>query len=112
MKKPTTALHLTRAVLIGEVLQIWSYNDNLVCRLQTQIEDGNFLVNAVIPKGAKLGVQIEKGTLLQVTGAIRNDEVEKPLARLITEELPKNLYTATVKLIYTQVYASSWQVIE
>ena len=112
MKKSNAALHLNHAVLIGEVLQSWSYDDNLVCRLQTQIEDGNFLVNAVIPKGAKLGIQIEKGTLLQVTGAIRNDEVEKPLVRLITEEVPKNLYTATVKLIYTQVYASSWQVIE
>lgn len=104
--------HLNTVFLLGEVLQSWSYDDNFICRLQTKTAGGsNYLVNVVIPNGTKLGIHLENGSQLQVTGAIRNDEVEKPLTRLVKEPLPENLREKKVMQIYTQVYASSWQVI-
>lgn len=107
----TIIQHINTAFLVGEVLQSWSYDDNLICRLRTDTDDGNFLVNVVIPKGVKLGIQLKQGTLLQVTGVIRNDEVEKTLGRLVKFSLPEKLREKKVMQIYTQVYASSWQVI-
>ena len=107
----TIVQHINTSLLIGEVIQVWSYDDNVICRLQTNTLDGNFLVNVVIPNGVKLGIRLKNGALLQVTGTIRNDEVEKTLDRLVKFPLPSDLLGKKVMQIYTQVYASSWQVI-
>ena len=107
----TIVQHINTSLLIGEVIQVWSYDDNVICRLQTNTDDGNFLVNVILPRGVKMGVKIEVGTVLQVIGVIRNDEVEKSLSRLVKGSLPEELKERKVMQIYTQVYASSWQVI-
>ena len=104
--------------VIGQVIQTWTYSDDIVCRLSMkrasfeQPGQNSDLVNVVIPGAVKQGITIKKGALLHVVGFIRNEDREVPLSKLTNAELPEGLKNLKIKQIVTQVFASRWQLLD
>lgn len=112
--------HANHVLLIGQVIQTWTYSNDRMCRVQMTraafqpLVDGSArdLVNVVLPEAVTRGVIVKKGDELHITGFIRNEDREVSLASIAGNiELPEQLKDLKVRQIVTQVYATSWQIV-
>jgi hypothetical protein len=111
---------VNHVILIGTVLQTWSFGNDRGVRLQMRRpaffpvrSDGpSDLVNVTLPEAVTRGQMIKEGDELHVTGFIRNSDRETSLASIAKGiNLPDELKKTKVKQIVTEVVAVQWQII-
>ena len=112
--------HVNHVILIGTVLQAWSFGNDRGIRLRMRRpaffpvrSDGpSDLVNVVLPEAVTRGQVVREGDELHVTGFVRNADRETPLASIAKGmKLPDELKKAKVKQIVTEVVAVQWQIL-
>lgn len=109
--------HANHVILIGKVLQTWTYDNNRIVRLQMKRSaflpkraDGNSdLVNIVLPDAVSKGQVVSIGSELHVAGFIRSEDREVLLSSLM-KEVPQELRDLKVKQIVTEVLALEWEI--
>jgi len=112
--------HVNQVVLVGKVLQTWTFEQDRGTRLQMrrpvflpQRSDGpSDLVNVILPDAVARGQVVNEGDELHVEGFIRNSDREVALSTLVKDEdLPEKWQKTRVKQIVTEVVATNWQII-
>lgn len=108
--------HVNHVILIGKVLQTWTYDGNRIARVQMKrssfqpkrAEGNSDLVNVVLPDAVSKGQVVSVGNELHVQGFIRSEDREVALASLM-KEVPQELRDLKVKQIVTEVVAMEWE---
>ena len=108
--------HVNHVVLIGKVIQTWTYDNNRIARIQmkraafqTKRAEGNSdLVNVVLPDAVSKGQVVSVGDELHVQGFIRSEDREVALSSLM-KEVPQELRDVKVRQIVTEVWAQEWE---
>jgi hypothetical protein len=112
--------HVNHVILIGTVLQTWSFANDRGVRLQMRRpaffpvrSDGpSDLVNVILPEAVTRGQSVKEGDELHITGFVRNADRETSLASIAKDvKLPEELKKVKVKQIVTEVVAVEWQII-
>ena len=112
--------HVNHVVLVGRVLQTWTYENDrgvrLLMRRATFLplrSDGpSDLVNVILPEAAARGQVVKENDELHITGFIRNADREVTLASIARGiELPYELKKTRIRQIVTEVVAVDWQII-
>ncbi len=112
--------HVNHVILVGTVLQTWSYGNDRAVRLQMRRpaffpvrSDGpSDLVNVILPEAVTRGQKVEAGDELHITGFVRNADRETSLASIAKGlKLPEELKSMKVKQIVTEVVAVEWQML-
>ena len=112
--------HVNHVILIGTVLQTWSFGNDRGVRLQMRRpaffpvrSDGpSDLVNVILPEAVTRGQSVKEGDELHVMGFVRNADRETSLASIAKDvKLPDELKKVKVKQIVTEVVAVEWQII-
>ena len=112
--------HVYHVILIGTVLQTWSFANDRGVRLQMRRpaffpvrSDGpSDLVNVILPEAISRGQSIQTGDVLHVMGFVRNADRETSLVSIAKDvKLPDELKKVKVKQIVTEVVAVEWQII-
>jgi len=112
--------HVNHVILVGRVLQTWTYENDrgvrLLMRRATFLplrSDGpSDLVNVILPEAAARGQVVKENDELHITGFIRNADREVTLASIARGiELPGELKKARIRQIVTEVVAVDWQII-
>jgi hypothetical protein len=112
--------HVNHVILVGRVLQTWTYENDrgvrLLMRRATFLplrSDGpSDLVNVILPEAAARGQVVKENDELHITGFIRNADREVSLASISKGlVLPIDLKKAKIKQIVTEVVAVDWQII-
>jgi hypothetical protein len=112
--------HVNHVILVGRVLQTWTYENDrgvrLLMRRATFLplrSDGpSDLVNVILPEAAARGQVVKENDELHITGFIRNADREVTLASIARGiELPSELKKTRIRQIVTEVVAVEWQII-
>ena len=112
--------HVNHVILVGRVLQTWTYENDrgvrLLMRRATFLplrSDGpSDLVNVILPEAAARGQVVKENDELHITGFIRNADREVTLASIARGiELPNELKKTRIRQIVTEVVAVDWQII-
>ena len=112
--------HVNHVILIGTILQTWSFANDRGVRLQMRRpaffpvrSDGpSDLVNVILPEAVTRGQSVKEGDELHITGFVRNADRETSLASIAKDvKLPEELKKVKVKQIVTEVVAVEWQII-
>jgi hypothetical protein len=112
--------HVNHVILVGRVLQTWTYENDrgvrLLMRRATFLplrSDGpSDLVNVILPEAAARGQVVKENDELHITGFIRNADREVTLASIARGiELPSELKKTRIRQIVTEVVAVDWQII-
>ena len=112
--------HVNHVILVGRVLQTWTYENDrgvrLLMRRATFLplrSDGpSDLVNVILPEAAARGQVVKENDELHITGFIRNADREVTLASIAKGiELPYELKKTRIRQIVTEVVAVDWQII-
>jgi hypothetical protein len=112
--------HVNHVILVGRVLQTWTYENDrgvrLLMRRATFLplrSDGpSDLVNVILPEAAARGQVVKENDELHITGFIRNADREVTLASITKGiELPYELKKTRIRQIVTEVVAVDWQII-
>ena len=112
--------HVNHVILVGRVLQTWTYENDrgvrLLMRRATFLplrSDGpSDLVNVILPEAAARGQVVKDNDELHITGFIRNADREVTLASITKGiELPYELKKTRIRQIVTEVVAVDWQII-
>jgi hypothetical protein len=112
--------HVNHVILVGRVLQTWTYENDrgvrLLMRRATFLplrSDGpSDLVNVILPEAAARGQVVKENDELHITGFIRNADREVTLASMTKGiELPYELKKTRIRQIVTEVVAVDWQII-
>jgi hypothetical protein len=112
--------HVNHVILVGRVLQTWTYENDrgvrLLMRRATFLplrSDGpSGLVNVILPEAAARGQVVKENDELHITGFIRNADREVTLASIARGiELPYELKKTRIRQIVTEVVAVDWQII-
>ena len=112
--------HVNHVILVGRVLQTWTYENDrgvrLLMRRATFLplrSDGpSDLVNVILPEAAARGQVVKENDELHITGFIRNADREVTLASIARGiELPYELKKTRIRQIVTEVVAVDWQII-
>ena len=112
--------HVNHVILVGRVLQTWTYENDrgvrLLMRRATFLplrSDGpSDLVNVILPEAAARGQVVNENDELHITGFIRNADREVTLASITKGiELPTELKKTRIRQIVTEVVAVDWQII-
>jgi hypothetical protein len=112
--------HVNHVILVGRVLQTWTYENDrgvrLLMRRATFLplrSDGpSDLVNVILPEAAARGQVVKENDELHITGFIRNADREVTLASIARGiELPSDLKKTRIRQIVTEVVAVNWQII-
>ena len=112
--------HVNHVILVGRVLQTWTYENDrgvrLLMRRATFLplrSDGpSDLVNVILPEAAARGQVVKENDELHITGFIRNADREVTLASITKGiELPTELKKTRIRQIVTEVVAVDWQII-
>jgi hypothetical protein len=112
--------HVNHVILVGRVLQTWTYETDrgvrLLMRRATFLplrSDGpSDLVNVILPEAAARGQVVKENDELHITGFIRNADREVTLASMTKGiELPYELKKTRIRQIVTEVVAVDWQII-
>ena len=112
--------HVNHVILVGRVLQTWTYENDrgvrLLMRRATFLplrSDGpSDLVNVILPEAAARGQMVKENDELHITGFIRNADREVTLASITKGiELPYELKKTRIRQIVTEVVAVDWQII-
>ena len=109
--------HANHVILIGKVIQTWTYNGNRIARLQMKrsafqpkrAEGNSDLVNVVLPDAVSKGQVVSIGDELHVTGFIRSEDREMALGALMND-VPAELKEVKIKQIVTEVWAAEWEI--
>lgn len=109
--------HINHVILIGKVIQTWTYDNNRIARIQMKRSsflpkrsDGNSdLVNVVLPDAVSKGQVVSVGDELHVIGFIRSEDREVALSSVL-KDVPAILKETKIKQIVTEVWASEWQI--
>jgi hypothetical protein len=110
--------HVNHVILIGKVIQTWTYDGNRIARIQMKrssfqpkrAEGNSDLVNVVLPDAVSKGQVVSVGDELHVTGFIRSEDREVALSSLM-KEVPLELRDLKVKQIVTEVVALEWEIV-
>lgn len=110
--------HINHVILIGKVIQTWTYDGNRIARIQMKrssfqlkrAEGNSDLVNVVLPDAVSKGQVVSVGEVLHVTGFIRSEDREILLSSLM-KEIPDELKEIKIRQILTEVIALNWQII-
>ena len=112
--------HVNHVILVGRVLQTWTYENDrgvrLLMRRATFLplrSDGpSDLVNVILPEAAARGQVVKENDELHITGFIRNADREVTMASIAKGiELPYELKKTRIRQIVTEVVAVDWQII-
>ncbi|MGB8215497.1 MAG: hypothetical protein WCE68_18250 [Anaerolineales bacterium] len=112
--------HVNHVILVGKVLQTWSFEDDRGVRLQMRraafqpprADGPSDLVIVILPGAIPRGQQVSEGDELHIEGFIRNTEREVLLSSLAKGiDIPANLKKTRVKQLVTEVVAINWQII-
>ena len=112
--------HVNHVILVGRVLQTWTYENDrgvrLLMRRATFLplrSDGpSDLVNVILPEAAARGQVVKENDELHITGFIRNADREVTLASIAKGiEIPYELKKTRIRQIVTEVVAVDWQII-
>ena len=112
--------HVNHVILVGRVLQTWTYENDrgvrLLMRRATFLplrSDGpSDLVNVILPEAAARGQVVKENDELHITGFIRNADREVTLTSITRGiELPSELKKTRIRQIVTEVVAIDWQII-
>jgi hypothetical protein len=112
--------HVNHVILVGRVLQTWTYENDrgvrLLMRRATFLplrSDGpSDLVNVILPEAAARGQVVKENDELHISGFIRNADREVTLASIAKGiELPSEVKKARIRQIVTEVVAVDWQII-
>ena len=112
--------HVNHVILVGRVLQTWTYENDrgvrLLMRRATFLplrSDGpSDLVNVILPEAAARGQVVKENDELHITGFIRNADREVTLASITKGiEIPYELKKTRIRQIVTEVVAVDWQII-
>ncbi len=112
--------HVNHVILVGRVLQTWTFENDRGIRLQMRRpvfvpprSDGpSDLTNVILPEAVSRGQVVREGDELHVEGFLRNAEREVQLASLLKkEDLPAKWQKTRVRQIVTEVIATNWQII-
>ena len=112
--------HVNHVILVGRVLQTWTYENDrgvrLLMRRATFLplrSDGpSDLVNVILPEAAARGQVVKENDELHITGFIRNADREVTLASIAKGiELTYELKKTRIRQIVTEVVAVDWQII-
>ena len=112
--------HVNHVILVGRVLQTWTYENDrgvrLLMRRATFLplrSDGpSDLVNVILPEAAARGQVVKENDELHITGFIRNADREVTLASIARGiELTYELKKTRIRQIVTEVVAVDWQII-
>ena len=112
--------HVNHVILVGRVLQTWTYENDRGVRLLMRRamflplrSDGpSDLVNVILPEAAARGQVVKENDELHITGFIRNADREVTLASIARGiELPNELKKTRIRQIVTEVVAVDWQII-
>src|SRR5512138_3479798 len=112
--------HINHVILIGRVLQTWTFGNDRGIRLQmrrpvfvpARTDGPSDLANVVLPEAVSRGQVVREGDELHVEGFLRNAEREVLFSSLLrSEELPAKWRKTRVKQIVTEVVATNWQII-
>ena len=110
--------HVNHVILVGRVLQTWTYENDrgvrLLMRRATFLplrSDGpSDLVNVILPEAAARGQVVKENDELHITGFIRNADREVTLASITKGiELPTELKKTRIRQIVTEVVAVDWR---
>ncbi len=112
--------HVNHVVLVGRVLQTWTFENDRGIRLQmrrpvfipARPEGPSDLANVILPEAIPRGQMVKEGDELHVEGFLRNAERDVLLASLLKKaDLPAKWQKTRVKQIVTEVVATNWQII-
>ena len=112
--------HVNHVILVGRVLQTWTYENDRGVRLlmrratflPLQSDGPSDLVNVILPEAAARGQVVKENDELHITGFIRNADREVTLASITKGiELPYELKKTRIRQIVTEVVAVDWQII-
>jgi hypothetical protein len=112
--------HVNCVILIGRVLQTWTFENDRGVRLQMRRaaflpprSDGpSDLVNVILPEAAARGQVVKEGDELHVEGFIRNADRDVLLSSIVKDAgLPAKWQKTRVKQIVTEVVATNWQIV-
>ena len=112
--------HINHVVLIGRVLQTWTFEDDRGVRLQMRrpvfipprTDGPSDLANVVLPEAVARGQVVKEGDELHVEGFLRNAERDVLLSSLLkSTDLPAKWQKTRIKQIVTEVVATNWQII-
>ena len=112
--------HVNHVILVGRVLQTWTYENDrgvrLLMRRATFLplrSDGpSDLVNVILPEAAARGQVVKEGDELHVEGFIRNADRDVLLSSIVKDVgLPAKWQKTCVKQIVTEVVATNWQIV-
>jgi hypothetical protein len=110
--------HINHVILIGKVIQTWTYNNNRIIRLQMKrgsflpkrAEGNSDLVNVVLPDAVSKGQVVSIGDELHVQGHVRSEDREVALSSLM-KEVPAILKDTKIRQIVTEVAALEWEIV-
>lgn len=110
--------HINHVILIGKVIQTWTYDGNRIVRLQMKrgsflpkrAEGNSDLVNVVLPDAVSKGQVISAGNELHLVGFIRSEDREVLLSSLM-KGIPSEFQETKIRQIVTEVIAIEWQII-
>jgi len=112
--------HVNHVILIGRVLQTWTFENDRGIRLQmrrpvfipARPEGPSDLANVILPEALSRGQVVKEGDELHVEGFLRNAERDVLLSSLLkSEDLPAKWQKTRVKQLVTEVIATNWQII-
>jgi hypothetical protein len=112
--------HVNHVILIGRVLQTWTFENDRGVRLQMRrpvfipprADGPSDLVNVVLPEAVARGQVVNEGDELHVEGFLRNAERDVLVSSLLkVSDLPAKWQKTRVKQIVTEAVAIHWQII-
>lgn len=114
--------HVNTVILMGKILQHWTYSDNIIVRLQMlrpsfypKRTDKNIsdLVSVVLPDAILKGQSVQNGQEIHVQGLVHSEERETPISSLVKDQhLDAILAAIKVRQIITEVIAVNWQLVK
>ena len=112
--------HVNHVILVGRVLQTWTYENDRGVRLlmrratflPLRSAGPSDLVNVILPEAAARGQVVKENDELHITGFIRNADREVTMASIARGiDLPNELKKTRIRQIVTEVVAVDWQII-
>src|SRR5512146_2356712 len=112
--------HVNHVILVGRVLQTWTFENDRGIRLQmrrpvfvpARTDGPSDLANVVLPEAVSRGQVVQEGDELHVEGFLRNAERDVLISSLLkSEDLPVKWRKARVRQIVTEVVATNWQIL-
>ncbi|MDR7574295.1 MAG: hypothetical protein QN194_15385 [Armatimonadota bacterium] len=107
---------MNQVTAICEIIKVWAYDSDLKARVRMrrpsflpQKEEGPFDFATIVFPGARgMGLRLEPGQRLWVTGVLTSRDVDQPVEDVLGE-VPEELRGRKIRFNFNEIVVLNWQ---